>query len=202
MSKKIGLGLILLAGLMARVDPATAQSPPNCQPPEVGEYVLLVVSPTPETQEQVRRALLPNTTTTICKYLNDTVTRIGGFTQIEDANTQARYFNDVVGLSAFVAQAQTNTSPGSLGYSPQPLGAGYAVLVDYFNNPEVAIQVRDLLGYNPGFVSYGQRPYLLTVYTSKQSYANSILQKLSARGFFALLVDSRQVMLLKKTVSI
>ena len=196
--------LPLLCSLIGGISPAAAQSAaPVCQPPKAGEYLLLVVSPTPESQDQVRRALLPNTRTTICKYLNDTVTRIGGFTQLENANTQARYFNDVVGLSAFVAQEPTNKPTGnSPAYNPKPLGSGYAVLVDYFNRPEIATQVGQLLGNDVGLVSYGQRPYLLAVYTGNQKDANSTLKRLSDRGFFALLVDSRKVMLLKKAVSI
>jgi hypothetical protein len=185
------------------ISSATAQSTtPVCQPPKAGEYLLLVVSPTPESQEQVRRALSPNTSTTICKYLNDTVTRIGGFTQIENANAQAQYINNTVGLSAFVAQKPADTPTGNQPtYNPKALGAGYAVLVDYFNRPEIATQVRQLLGNNVGLVSYGQRPYLLAVYTKNQKDAHSTLQKLSDRGFFAMLVDSRKVMRLKETVS-
>lgn len=195
------LSLILLTfpGLTNRVSSVAAQVTPDCQPPKIGEYLLLVVSPTPETQDRVRRALLPNTSTTICKYLKDTVTRIGGFTQIEAANTQARYFNDTVGLSAFVAQGQAQTA-GTPAYNPKLLGAGYAVLVDYFNRPETATQVRQVLGTDVGLVSYGQRPYLLAIYSDDQKKVNSTLQKLSDRGFFAMLVDSRKVILLKAVV--
>lgn len=193
--------LPLLSSLTIGVT-ATAQSTTPCQPPKANEYLLLVVSPTPESQDQVRRALLPNTSTTICKYLKDTVTRIGDFTQLETANAQARYFNDIVGLSAFVIQGQAQTPPEPAAYNPKPLGAGYAVLVDYFNRPETATQVRQLLETDVGFVAYGQRPYLLAIYSGDQKKVNSILQKLSDRGFFAMLVDSRKVMLLKAAVSL
>ncbi len=198
----LSLVLLTVPGLIIDITTAAQSDSPDCQPPKVGEYLLLVVSPTPETQDQVRRALLPNTSTTICKYLKDTVTRIGGFTQIETANAQARYFNDTVGLSAFVAQGQAQTPSGTLTYNPKPLGVGYAVLVDYFNDPETATQVRQLLGTDVGLVSYGQRPYLLAVYSSDEKQVNSTLQKLSNGGFFALLVDSRKVMLLKAVVSL
>ena len=196
----LGLVLLTVPGLIIGITTAAQSATSDCQPPKVGEYLLLVVSPTPESQDQVRRALLPNTSTTICKYLKDTVTRIGGFTQIETANAQARYFNDTVGLSAFVAQGQAQTPPGTQAYNPKPLGAGYAVLVDYFNTPETATQVRQLLKKDVGLASYGQRPYLLAVYTSNQKNANSTLQKLSDRGFFAMLVDSSKVMLLRAKV--
>ncbi len=101
--------LLTFLGLTNGVSSVVAQVTPDCQPPKVSEYLLLVVSPTPETQDQVRRALLPHTSTTICKYLKDTVTRIGGFTQIEAANACARYFNDTVGLSA-LRRSSTGTN--------------------------------------------------------------------------------------------
>lgn len=196
--------ILLIVPLTDRISSVAAQSATGvCQPPKVGEYLLLVISPTAESQNNVRRALPPNTSSTVCKYLNDTVMRIDGFTQIEKANTQAQYIKDNLGLSAFVAERPAETaSRNQPTYKPQPLGAGYAVLVDYFNRPEIATQVRQLLKNNVGLVSYGQRPYLLAVYTKNQKDANSTLQKLSERGFFALLVDSRKVMLLKASVSV
>ena len=195
------LVVLLIPELISGITPANAQSIPTCQPPKAGEYLLLVVSPTPESQAQVRRALLPNASTSICKYINDTVTRIGGFTQIETANEQARYFKDTVGLSAFVAQGQAQpTSANPPAYNPKPLGAGYAVLVDYFNRPETVTQMRQVLETDIGLVSYGQRPYLLASYSSDQKKVNLVLKKLSDRGFFAMLVDSRKVILLKAAV--
>ena len=198
----LGSILIILPALVAEIGSVAAQeTSTKCQPPKTGEYLLLVVSPTSESQEQVRRALPPDTSSTICKYLNDTVTRIGGFTQIENANAQAVYINDIVGLSTFVAVRPAKTPPQNPpSYNPKPLGVGYAVLVDYFNSPNIATQVRQLLGQEVGLISYGQRPYLLAVHTSDQRNANSILQRLSDRGFFALLVDSRKVVLLRARV--
>jgi hypothetical protein len=88
-----------------------------------------------------------------------------------------------------------------LTYTPQALGNGYAVLVDYLNQPEMALQVKQLLGRDVGLVSYANRPYLLAVYTSSQREANSILRKLSDRGFWSMVVDSRRVTLLRSVVS-
>ncbi|MBW4631108.1 MAG: hypothetical protein KME30_04150 [Iphinoe sp. HA4291-MV1] len=194
---------------------AQQQDLPVCQPPNSGEYLLLVSSPTPENQKQLRQALPSNTKTTTCRYLKDTVTRIGGFTKIDDANSWARYVNNIVGLSAIittrpsdrpseVAQTQTTVTQTqttqTLSYKPERLGEGFAVLVDYYNRPEVANKVREVVGGDVGFVSYGQRPYLLAVYTTNQKEAYSTLEKLNERGFFALLVNSHKVMLLRSTV--
>ena len=195
--------VLALIGLISGVDSATAQQEISvCQPPSAGEYLLLVISPTPDKEHQLRRALPPELKTTTCRYLKDTVTRIGGFTRIEDANRWARYINDVVGLKGIIT-----TRPRDLGsttptasYRPQRLGDGFAVLVDYYNHPEVATQVQQVVGGDVGFVSYGQRPYLLAVYTTNQKEAYNTLQTLSDRGFFAILVDSRKVMLLRSVV--
>jgi hypothetical protein len=106
-----------------------------------------------------------------------------------------------VGLSAFVVRpAPATLSANSPAYNPQPLGDGYAVLVDYFNQPEVAAQVKQLLGSDVGLVSYGQRPYLLAVYTTSQRKADSMLRQLSDRGFWSMVVDSRRVTLLRSVV--
>jgi hypothetical protein len=194
------------------------QAIPACQPPTSGEYLLLVVSPTADNQKQLRSALPPELKTITCKYLNETVTRIGGFKKIDDANRWARYVSNIVGLSAIITtrpitadvqppqqppqQAQRLQQPPqqTINYNPQALGEGYAVLVDYYNRPELVNNVQQAVGGNVGFVSYGQRPYLLAVYTTNQSEAYNTLQKLNNGGFVASIVDSRKVILLRSTV--
>jgi len=198
----LGSVLLAIAGLMSVAGCAIAQQAASpCQPPQADEYLLFVLSQTRESQEHLQRTLPPNTQTTFCRYLEDKVTRIAGFTSLEDANSWARYVKEIVGLSAFVVRpAPATLSANSPAYNPQPLGDGYAVLVDYFNQPEVAAQVKQLLGSDVGLVSYGQRPYLLAVYTTSQRKANSMLRQLSDRGFWSMVVDSRRVTLLRSVV--
>lgn len=86
-------------------------------------------------------------------------------------------------------------------YNPQLLDEGYAVLVDYFNQPEVAVQLQELIDADVGLVSYGQRPYLLVRYTESEDQAHSALERLSDRGFLVMVVDSRQVILLSPVVA-
>ncbi len=195
----------------------------TCQPPSPSEYLLLVVTRTPDSQTQVQQLLPPNTTVGACTYLEDTVTRVGGFRTVERANAWAKYVTETTGLAAFVARpaespqgsptaatTEPSTAPStaaakpndSASYSPKPLGLGYAVLVDYQNQPEMAAKVRQILGKDVGLVAYGQRPYLLAVYTADSNAANTTLQRLSDRGFWATLVDSRRVILLRRTVSL
>lgn len=204
---RVSSGLLALVSLSGFADLAQAQASMSpCQPPQSNEYLLLVRTPTQESQEQLQRTLPTNAKFTVCRYLEDTVTRISGFNRVEDANDWARYVKEIVGLSAYVLRpsattASTNTSTNIPSYNPQPLGEGYAVLVDYFNQPEVAGKLRQLLGNDVGLVSYGKRPYLLVVYTTNESKANSTLRRLSDRGFLSMVVDSRRVTLLRPVVS-
>jgi hypothetical protein len=98
------------------------------------------------------------------------------------------------------ASITTATAPGA--YYAQPLGTGYAVLVDYSNRPETALELQQLLSRQIGLVSYGQRPYLLAVYTADAAVANSTLQSLSDRNFTALIIDSRRAVLLTPAVAV
>ncbi len=199
--------LLALAGLSSSTDLAQAQpSISVCKPPQPNEYLLLVLTQTKDSQEQLQRTLPANSRLTVCQYFNDTVTRIGGFKRIEDANDWMRYVKEIAGLSAYVVRptaTATATAPLTNGsaFNPQPLGQGYAVLVDYFNQPEEAARLKQLLGSDVGLVSYGKRPYLLAVYTTSEQKANSLLRKLSDRGFWSMVVDSSRVTLLRPVVS-
>ncbi len=194
--------LLALAGLISTAGCAIAQQTVSaCQPPQPDEYLLLVLSQTRDTQKQIQQTLPANAQSTVCQYLEDRVTRIAGFKRVEEASSWARYFVENVGLSAFVVRPVAATSSTqSLAYNPQPLGQGYAVLVDYFNQPDIATQIQQLLGGNIGLASYGQRPYLLAVHTTSEREANSILRELSDRGFWSMVVDSRRVTLLRPTI--
>jgi hypothetical protein len=211
-----------IAPIFAGINPALSQPAiPACQPPSPGEYLLLIVSPNTNNQQALRSALPSDMKTITCKYLNETVTRVGGFNNIDDANRWARYVNNIVGLSAIITTrpaaptpppvptvqppaiipSGTVTNP-NVSYSPRVLGEGFAVLVDYFNRPELANNVQKVVGGNVGLVSYGQRPYLLAVYTTNQTEAYRTLQKLTDNGFFAILADGRKVVLLRSVVNL
>ncbi|MCT7960677.1 hypothetical protein NG799_00795 [Laspinema sp. D1] len=183
---------------------------PACQPPLPDEYLVLVPTATVVDQEEIRRLLPGAIETTVCNYVNETVTRLGGFGRADQAQEWAQYVNTQVGIAAYVVRpagvAATPSplpvipSPGA--YNPQPLGNGYAVLVDFFSNPQVAGDLWQILRTDIGLVSYGQRPYLLAEWTSQQNRANEILRILSDQGFFATVVDSGNVILLDNTVQL
>ncbi|MBW4512818.1 MAG: hypothetical protein KME64_40955 [Scytonematopsis contorta HA4267-MV1] len=209
---------LAVVGLSGSISRTTAQgSIPSCKPPSTGEYLLLVISPTTDNQNQLRRALPSDLKTSVCRYLNETVTRIAGFDKVDDANRWAKYVNQIAGLSAIITTKQGAGTPvaqqpkpqpkpqqkpqlETANFKPQPLGPGFAVLVEYFNRPELVSQVGQVVKGDVGFVSYGQRPYLLALYTTTQKEAYDTLQRLTDRGFFAVVADSRKVMLLRRAV--
>jgi hypothetical protein len=183
--------------------PALAQTR-DCAPPRPGEYIVLVLTATQAEQQLLRRSLPQGTAATICRYLGDSVTRIGGFNTVEVADNWGRFSREVVGLYAVVVESQGASNPPPLSqsatYNPRPLGAGYAVLVDFFNQPEIAAQVQQAVGQTVGLASYFSRPYLLAIYTQDEAEANATLRQLSDRGFGAVMVDSSRVILLSPTV--
>ena len=209
---KIPTALLLsTVSLLCGINSASAQrNTPTCQAPRTGEYLLLVVSPTSDNQTQLKRVLPSKIKTNTCKYLDDTVTRIGGFKKIDDANRWARYIKDSAGLSAIITTrptgtptpSQAGTQATTISYKPRNLGDGYAVLVDYYNRPQLASEVRKAVKGDVGFVAYGRRPYLLATYTSNRNEAYQTLEELSKRGFFAIIVDSQKVMLLRSVVEL
>ena len=190
----------------------------DCQLPQPNEYILLVLTQTSETQQQVRNAFPETAQLNVCQYGENVVTRIGGFSKFEFANSWSQYIKDNLDLLTIVqpsnfaqnpptgsANAVVNSPPrtpvaqaprGNPEYNLQALDRGYAVLVDYFSNPDLAYQLQNLLGRKIGLVSYFARPYLLIEYTSRQVEANATASSLSQRGFSAAVVDSRQVTVL------
>ncbi|NJO42566.1 MAG: hypothetical protein HC769_11110 [Cyanobacteria bacterium CRU_2_1] len=86
-------------------------------------------------------------------------------------------------------------------YNPQSLGSGYAVLVSYFNRPEVATDVHQVTSQPVGLVSYEQQPFLLAAHTADAAAATSVLQTLSDRGFTVQIVDARRAILLTPAVA-
>ena len=89
----------------------------------------------------------------------------------------------------------------AVGYTPQLLGEGYAVLVDYGNNPEVAKQLQQTLNQPVGLAVYEQRPFLLAVQSPDAEVATEVLQTLSNNRYGAFLVDSSEVVLISPGVA-
>lgn len=95
----------------------------------------------------------------------------------------------------------SSTLDASIGYAPKLLGEGYAVLVDYQNNPAVAKQLQQTLDAPVGLAVYEQQPFLLALQSADAQAAAQILQVLSSNRFGAFIVDSSEVVLLSSGVA-
>ncbi len=197
---------LILTNLGVEVKPAQAQS--TCDPPKQNEYLLLIVSTTASEQNRVRQTLPQDIDSEVCQYVDDVVTRVGGFEDRLIAEDWAAFMTDAVGLQTYVVKpngaevlrSERESKPQSsstVAFNPEALGPGYAVLVDYFSQPELAQQVRQALETDVGLVSYGQRPYLLIEYTRDADTATSVLITLSRQGFLSMVVDSRRVTVIR-----
>ena len=113
----------------------------------------------------------------------------------------AQNINNLPNSPPLIAQDSPSPANNLPAYNPKPLGTGYAILVDYFNQPEIAKQVQEALGKEVGLVSYAQRPYLLISHTTNQINATDTFQMLSKRGFWVMLVDSQKVTLLRAQIN-
>lgn len=217
-----GFGLSLISCLSAielSALSAVAQSLPACLPPRENQFLLLVLNQQPNTQNQLRQLLPSNAILTACDYLSNSVVRVEGFSSADIATAWAKYVSDRSGLQTFVARSAnsaivtspalprpasaggTSSTPPAQAYNPQPLGTGYAVLVNYFNQPELAANLRQVTTNRVGLAAYNQQPYLLALQTTDETTAAAMLKTLSDRGFTAVIVDSRRVMLLTPTVA-
>ena len=227
--RTLGLGIVtaLLSGML---NPVSGQFPP-CPPPAANEYLLLVRSDTEAERTRVQDLLPSNSTVMICNYLEDTVVRAGGFTNLENANAWAQYMTEVEGFQAFVARPaanpepmatatpppteqastpadntaanpQTPAEPSVTTFTPQPLGEGFAVLVDYQYNPETALAIQAQVGQAVGLAVHKQRSYLLIAYSPDVGGAASTMDVLSSYGISGFIVDSEEVVMLTPAIAL
>lgn len=224
-SSRFWLGFLTLgAWSLLNGGMAMAQSLPECQPPRPDEYLLLVPNQQADTQTQVQKLLPANAVLTPCNYLNSNVVRVEGFASADIATAWAQYLADMANVQAYVARpagslastanavggtsspvvpAPNSTAspvPAVTAYNPQLLGVGYAVVVNYFDRPELADSVRQVTARDVGLVVFEQQPYLLASHTTDPAIASSLLRTLSERGLTAAIVDSRRAILLTPTV--
>jgi hypothetical protein len=215
---------VMASAVMVSSGPGLAQTTAGlavCREPSPKEFLLLIVLQSAAAETKLREVLPPSVKAPACDYQGSRVARMGGFLKVEDAAAWAQYLKNVAQLPTFIAQPGGTTvgtvpkpvaaatpkpvvatptvptpGPQLVGFNPQLLGAGFAVLVDYGNQPIVATQLRSVLNRPVGLVSYNQRPYLLALFTADSAGAAAALQSLSASNFRSYLVDSRSVYLL------
>ena len=214
-----GWGLMGIAAWIGAIAPtaAYAQSFPPCLPPAPAEYLLLAQGTTEAERTRIQNLLPTSTDVMVCEYLSDPVVRAGGFTSLENANAWAQYLTDVEGVQTFVARPaeagddiaaappETSESPAAtmvVGYAPQLLGPGYAVLVDYGDDPAIAATVQQTLGTPIGLAVYQEQPYLLAMQSGDPQVAASTLQALSTGEFTVFMVNSSNVVLLSPAIAV
>jgi hypothetical protein len=240
----MALGTVVLS-LGSTLGPASAQFPP-CPPPAANEYLLLVRSDTEPERNRIQDLLPSNSTVMVCNYLEDTVVRAGGFTNLENANAWAQYMTEVEGFQAFVARPAAGAQPGNnsanntaangtnpsangtnpstdpadtttaannppngsaaqtsaANFAPQPLGEGFAVLVDYQYDPERAVAIQEQVGQAVGLAVHKQRAYLLIAYSPEIDGAASTMNVLSGYGISGFIVDSNEVVMLTPAIAL
>ena len=197
---------------------------PVCPPPVTQEYLLLVRGQNEAERRQIASILPAGNAVLVCQYRDEVVVRAGGFTSLETANAWATYMTTVEGYESFVSRptdtaqldqvgsgeqtASANVgsssnvaySSGSASYQPLRLGAGYAVLVNYGDRPEIADTVGQVV--RPvGLAVYRGQAYLLADYTSDSASASATLQRLSDAQTTAILVDAQEVVRLTSEVA-
>jgi hypothetical protein len=208
--------------------PASAQSRlPACPPPTAQEFLVLVRGETEADRSKIATILPETNTVLVCQYLDETLVRAGGFTSLETANAWASYMTTVEGFESFVSrpnsqvaaqptgastgsppasspsassQAANSASASSAAYQPRRLAPGYAVLVSYGSQLEIANTVGQLV--RPvGLAVYRQQAYLLADYSSDEASALATLQRLNDAQLTAILVDAEQVVRLSAEVA-
>ena len=99
------------------------------------------------------------------------------------------------------APAAPAAVPSSGQFTPYPLGAGYAVLVDHQNQPEVAFAIQQQVGQAVGLAVYRQRTYVLIAHSQEGQGAISTLEVLKNRDIPGFIVDSREVVMLTPAIA-
>jgi hypothetical protein len=209
------------SGMSQSLAQSLAQTPSStiadCLPPASNEYLLFAVTRTTESQTLLRSKAPTDATTMVCKYQSDIVTRVGGFGSEASAAAWGQYLIRATGITTTIvrptpvaAPAKPEEKPNAVGtgavgkrfapgvYQPQNLSSGYAVLVNYNNRPEVAVQLGQVLNQEIGVAVYGERPYLFVMQTGELSAANAVVKLLTDRGFLALRVEAKSVVVLRK----
>lgn len=212
LSVAVSVGVAALGSALLPARSLAQSSLPACPPPTSQEFLLLVRGQNEAERRQIASILPADNTVLVCQYRDEVVVRAGGFTSLETANAWATYMTSEEGYESFVsrptdtAQAAPSNGGGataanpSAGYQPLRLGAGYAVLVNYGDRPEIATTVSQVV--RPvGLAVYQGQAYLLADYTGDSASATATLQRLSDAQTTAILVDASQVVRLTPEVA-
>jgi hypothetical protein len=96
----------------------------------------------------------------------------------------------------------TTVAAAAGAFNPRALGTGFAVLVDYQNRPETAVEIQRSIGQAVGLAVFRQRPYLLIAHSPNLEGAASTLAVLSSKSIPGFIVDSQGVMMLTNAIAL
>lgn len=168
-----GLIVVATGGQQSRA----AEFPP-CPPPAANEYLLLVRGETAEDRTRIQDLLPSSSTVLVCNYLDDTVVRGGGFTDLETANAWAQYMTEVEQLQAFVARpavtpvATTTPRPAA---DPVPTAETAAETTTAANPPAATSTPSPSPNFDPR--SLGQGYTVLVDYLSQPEIAEAVQEQ-------------------------
>lgn len=181
-----------IAALLITTVAGPAWADDACAPPAVGEFLLLVRRGDRAEEARLYEALPTGVSLDACEYVGEAVWRLSGFPSQAIASAWIDYLRDRAGLEAYPIEAAA-AAP----FEPQAYREAYAVLVDYGDDLNVAIAVGQFMQRPVSLVTFAQRPYLLVEGGRDARQAGELVQRLSDRGFAAVMADGRQVMVLR-----
>lgn len=182
----------------------------ECAPPAVDTYNIFVATPTPAIQTSVANqatlALGDRAAVKVCLYQGQVMSQVGTFRTLEAASNWQTFLKNTTQLDGVIVQTQGEPEPTAapedtpIPFTPKVLSPGFAVILDFRNDPQVARQIAQGRSQPPGLVVYGDRPYLLMGNEKTMEAAKSVIQQLGNQGYWMGVVPSETVVLLKEAV--
>ncbi|MBW4441324.1 MAG: hypothetical protein KME10_08840 [Plectolyngbya sp. WJT66-NPBG17] len=148
-------GLAGVALAIGGISSAQAQLP-TCQAPRSNEFLLLIVTRTPDSQARVRSVVSRDANLSVCNYFGETVTRVGGYRDADTANSWANYLNDTVRLRAFVATPPGGAQVANQGdLPPARVAVSQPIQTQPLQTQPDLAYARNAGGYNPQLLGDG-----------------------------------------------
>lgn len=175
---------------LAIVPPGKTQIP-VCAPPNAGEYLLFVLSQTPDSQATVRSKLPTDVPVSLCNYQGAPVTRLGGYQTETAANAWAQYLGQSTGLQTVVVKPSrvpppntippATTPPAANPTVPQTTPASPQTLSPPISNPQIpnpqTPNPQTPIAYNPQVLESGYA--VLVNYQNRPEVASQLSQGLN-----------------------
>ncbi|HEY9690267.1 MAG TPA: hypothetical protein V6D46_09770, partial [Coleofasciculaceae cyanobacterium] len=113
-----GLAMVGIAGMGDRA--SARDELPECEPPQPGEFLLLVRRASSEMENKLYTALPQNVSAEPCRYVGESVMRLEGFPSLNIAKAWADYVRDRTGLQAYAIESPSARAAAA--FRPTALG--------------------------------------------------------------------------------